>query len=113
MPPTDASTAFTHSDTTSTSSEVVEAFRQRQQQDFSRRRGLTRRMHSPSETEDEDEYEDAEQQEFDEELHRQREWRNRDGEALEDFGVDEETEVYGADDDVPLAELIRRRKGGV
>ena len=43
-------------------------------------------------------------------------WTNGEGERLEDFGVDEETEVYGAeedgggDDDVPLAELIRRRR---
>lgn len=35
-------------------------------------------------------------------------WRDSEGERLEDFGVDEEIELYD-EDDVPLAELIRRR----
>jgi len=36
-------------------------------------------------------------------------WRNKEGERLADFGVDEVAEFYD-EDDVPLAELIRRRK---
>lgn len=36
-------------------------------------------------------------------------WRNSEGERLRDFGVDEETEFYD-EDDVPLAELLRRRQ---
>jgi len=36
-------------------------------------------------------------------------WRNSEGERLGDFGVDEEVEFYD-EDDVPLAELIARRK---
>jgi len=36
-------------------------------------------------------------------------WRNSEGERLGDYGVDEEIEFY--EDEVPLAELIRRRKG--
>lgn len=35
-------------------------------------------------------------------------WRDSEGERLEDFGVDEELDLYD-EDDVPLAELIRRR----
>lgn len=35
-------------------------------------------------------------------------WTNNDGETLADYGVDEDAE--DADEDVPLAELIRRRK---
>jgi palmitoyltransferase len=42
-------------------------------------------------------------------------WRNQEGERLADFGVDEEADFYdetdvgiGSDEDVPLAELIRR-----
>jgi palmitoyltransferase len=35
-------------------------------------------------------------------------WRNREGERLADFGVDEAAEFYD-EDDLPLAELIRRR----
>ncbi|KAI5366005.1 putative palmitoyltransferase, DHHC domain, palmitoyltransferase PFA4 [Septoria linicola] len=38
-------------------------------------------------------------------------WRNREGERLADFGVDEEADFYD-EDDVPLAELIRRRQVG-
>ncbi|MCJ1313049.1 Palmitoyltransferase [Agyrium rufum] len=36
-------------------------------------------------------------------------WRNSEGDRLEDFGVDEDVEFYD-EDDVPLAELIRRRR---
>ncbi|OMP87619.1 Palmitoyltransferase pfa4 [Diplodia seriata] len=36
-------------------------------------------------------------------------WRNSEGERLRDFGVDEEAEFYD-EDDVPLSELMRRRK---
>lgn len=36
-------------------------------------------------------------------------WRNKEGERLADFGVDEVAEFYD-EDDVPLAELIRRHK---
>lgn len=37
-------------------------------------------------------------------------WANKEGERLADFGVDEMADFYD-EDDVPLAELIRRRKG--
>ncbi|KAK5112481.1 hypothetical protein LTR62_004238 [Meristemomyces frigidus] len=36
-------------------------------------------------------------------------WRNKEGERLADFGVDEVANFYD-EDDVPLAELLRRRK---
>ncbi|KAF2163964.1 hypothetical protein M409DRAFT_68206 [Zasmidium cellare ATCC 36951] len=36
-------------------------------------------------------------------------WRNKEGERLADFGVDEVADFYD-EDDVPLAELIRRRQ---
>ncbi|GIZ43744.1 hypothetical protein CKM354_000696000 [Cercospora kikuchii] len=38
-------------------------------------------------------------------------WRNKEGERLADFGVDEVADFYD-EDDVPLAELIRRRQLG-
>jgi palmitoyltransferase len=38
-------------------------------------------------------------------------WRNAEGDRLADFGVDEEAEFYD-DEDIPLAELMRRRKLG-
>lgn len=36
-------------------------------------------------------------------------WRDSEGDRLRDFGVDEEVEFYD-EDDIPLAELLRRRK---
>ena len=36
-------------------------------------------------------------------------WRNKEGERLADFGVDEVADFYD-EDDLPLAEIIRRRK---
>ena len=36
-------------------------------------------------------------------------WRNSEGERLEDFGLDEDTEFYD-EDSVPLSELLRRKK---
>ena len=37
-------------------------------------------------------------------------WRDSEGDQLKDFGVDEEIDFYD-EDDIPLAELLRRRKG--
>lgn len=37
-------------------------------------------------------------------------WRDSEGDRLEDFGVDEDTDLYDRDD-VPLADLLRRRRG--
>ena len=36
-------------------------------------------------------------------------WRDNDGDRLDDFGVDEDAEFYD-EDDIPLAELIRKRR---
>ncbi|KAF2806610.1 zf-DHHC-domain-containing protein [Mytilinidion resinicola] len=38
-------------------------------------------------------------------------WRNSEGERLRDFGVDEDAEFYDEEDNIPLSELIARRKG--
>jgi palmitoyltransferase len=38
-------------------------------------------------------------------------WRNKEGERLADFGVDEVADFYD-EDDLPLAEIMRRRKAG-
>jgi palmitoyltransferase len=40
-------------------------------------------------------------------------WRNSEGERLKDFGLDEEVEFYDEqqeDDDVPLSQLLERRR---
>jgi palmitoyltransferase len=36
-------------------------------------------------------------------------WRNKEGERLADFGLDEDAEFYD-EDNLPLAEIMRRRK---
>ena len=37
-------------------------------------------------------------------------WKNSEGEALADFGVDEEAEAGDADDNIPLAVLLQKRR---
>jgi len=39
-------------------------------------------------------------------------WRNKEGERLADFGVDEVADFYD-EDELPLAELMRRKQGGL
>lgn len=38
-------------------------------------------------------------------------WRDSEGDRLDDFGVDEAIEFYDDDDDIPLAELLKKRRG--
>ncbi|KAF2662909.1 DHHC zinc finger membrane protein [Lophiostoma macrostomum CBS 122681] len=40
-------------------------------------------------------------------------WRNSEGERLKDFGLDEEAEFYDEEDNLPLSELIARKRAGV
>ncbi|KAF2221730.1 DHHC palmitoyltransferase-domain-containing protein [Elsinoe ampelina] len=72
-------------------------------------------------TSDEDEYDDGNLEEDDRQGSRpahivdddddgEEAWRNAEGERLADFGVDEDVEFYD-EDDIPLAELLRRRRG--
>jgi palmitoyltransferase len=37
-------------------------------------------------------------------------WKNGEGQGLKDFGLDEEAEFYDEDENVPLAELLRRKR---
>nr|POE49577.1 palmitoyltransferase pfa4 [Quercus suber]POF20075.1 palmitoyltransferase pfa4 [Quercus suber] len=57
----------------------------------------------------EDEEEGVDQIEHHGKLEGEESWRNREGERLADFGVDEVAEFYD-EDDVPLSELIKRRQ---
>lgn len=83
-------------------------FKKRQQADDRRRRMLMAELEEVDDYdmmyEDDDDYDKVGAPE---------DWKNSDGERLQDFGVDEETELAPdpfQDDDVPLAELLRRRK---
>lgn len=100
--------------------EAVAAFKARQEKDMvRRRRPFVERL---EEVAREEEYEyggemgsEAEEEEEGEEKYAEGEgeegWRNSEGERLKDFGVDEDVEFYDErDDEIPLAELIARRR---
>lgn len=94
--------------------EQIQAFRKRQDEDlkryqgdssFSRRRPFHERFgRTASETEPEYPTSSNPDMSIGEEA-----WRNSEGERLADFGVDEEVEFYD-EDDVPLAQLIQRKR---
>lgn len=122
-------------------SDEIEAFKQRQEEDMARRGGLddfatirrrkkfherheTRRRAGQNEVEDEED-EDEERLEDDDggdgnsdaydyiEVDEGEEaWRDSDGQRLGDYGVDEEVEFYD-EDDVPLSVVRERIKAGV
>ncbi|PMD20802.1 zf-DHHC-domain-containing protein [Hyaloscypha hepaticicola] len=88
----------------------VEAFRRRQREDWSER---SRRTKAPLKDERDnttpvDEGDDYES-EFEEGIDGEEGWTNAEGDRLRDFGVDEDAELV-AEDEIPLGELLRRRK---
>lgn len=102
------------------------AFKARQEMDLRRRQGMSGIIAELEEDEDIDDYDFADGDEEEEEapgvddheyyeqgLDGEPGWTNSDGDRLRDYGVDEDAEedlIVLEDDDVPLAELIRRRK---
>ncbi|KAL3959006.1 hypothetical protein ACCO45_007168 [Purpureocillium lilacinum] len=93
------------------------AFRERQEQDERRKKTLLAELEEVDGfdmmNDDGDDIDDL----YDQDSHDSAEWANSDGERLRDFGVDEDAEDADAadpgapnDDDVPLGELLRRRK---
>lgn len=92
-----------------TPNEVKAEFNKRQQEDNRRRRMLM------AELEEVDDYDMMSSGDSIDSFEEKADWTNSEGERLQDFGVDEETE-YGPDaqadedEDVPLGELLRRRK---
>ncbi|KKZ63112.1 hypothetical protein EMCG_02489 [[Emmonsia] crescens] len=97
-------------------SEETEAFKRRQREDFQRRqagsevqrrRPFHERYIQNMETAD---FPDLSRSESGADSDSGEEgWRDSEGDRLRDFGVDEEVEFYD-EDDIPLAELLRRRK---
>ncbi|KAI9714212.1 MAG: hypothetical protein M1812_006433 [Candelaria pacifica] len=109
--------AFIHSERQFSEQGELEAFRNRQQEDMKRwqdrdpkpyrRPPFRKRYDSKKSYKDED---SAEQEiESSSSSGGEERWRNSEGERLADFGVDEDAEFYD-EDDVPLAELLRRRR---
>lgn len=105
----------------------VKAFKRRQQQDMKRWQSTTsdnireQEFARATTVDDEDndvldtEEEDDYESEYEEGMDGEEGWTSRDGSRLKDFGVDEDAEVVVEkelhEDDIPLGELIRRRRG--
>ena len=107
--------AFIHSHEATTNQQFQEAFRKRQTYDFERRlvgnlstsRGLSHHERQ-ADTNIQPEEDQAPAMASTAKQGREA-WRNSEGERLDDFGVDEHAEFYD-EDDVPLAELLSRRR---
>ncbi|RKU48330.1 Palmitoyltransferase [Coniochaeta pulveracea] len=108
-----------------TAEEMKRAFLQRQQEDFARRNGGDRFASGIIAELEEDEdlghvegYDFREDESEEEGMDGEPGWTNSDGDRLRDYGVDEDVddEDYvqvdgGYDEDIPIAELLRRRRG--
>lgn len=101
----------------------IEAFKKRQEADYERwqapsgqaiRQREIKRSHDLNQTNDEDyEVNDDDESDYVEEgIDGEPGWTSSDGTRLRDFGVDEEADFVEIEDedDIPLGELIRRRK---
>jgi palmitoyltransferase len=86
----------------------VEGFRKRQQADIQRRQPFRTRSDEASVQETDTSSPKQLYARNDEEG--EENWRNSEGETLNDFGVDQEVEFYDYDDDVSLADLLRKRR---
>lgn len=108
--------AFIHKEGYVDKYDEVEAFRQRQQEDlqrrnrpasgFQRRRPFHERLEKPAAADHGDEYSSPDEQD---DAPGEEAWRNSEGERLADFGVEEDVDFYD-EDEIPLADLLRRRK---
>ena len=97
--PGQSQTAFTHGDYDAGKEEQLRAFRQRQQEDAKRFKDGLERASPGGQIQPPPRKNDLVE----------KGWQDSEGETLEDFGVDEEVELY--EDDIPLGELLRRRRG--
>jgi palmitoyltransferase len=113
----DPNNAFLHDEGRAYGLTEIEAFRLRQLEDLKRfqdkestirRRQFHKRYES---TTSKDEIKQLPDTDLAADEEGEEAWRNAEGDRLADFGVDEEAEFYD-DENVPLAELMRRRKQG-
>lgn len=88
--------------------EEKEAFRRRQENDYKR----WEKTENVDENEGEEES-GSDEGGYEEGIDGKPGWTNSDGDRLRDYGVDEEAEIVADDDDIPLGELLRRRKARV
>ncbi|KAF9878641.1 dhhc zinc finger membrane protein [Colletotrichum karsti] len=89
--------------------EELEAFKSRQDADRRRWQGERSRLMAELEEEDYDVISDESDGGYERGADGEPGWTNADGERLQDYGVDEDEDMTD-DEDVPLAELLRRRK---
>ncbi|KAF2270681.1 zf-DHHC-domain-containing protein [Lojkania enalia] len=112
--------AFTYRDAGLTPEETLVAFRKRQEADIVRRRKpFVQRVEAKVVRESSLSGEDMNGSEAGEDFDGEGEegshsgeegWRNSEGERLRDFGVDEDIEFYDEEDDIPLSELLARKR---
>ncbi|KAK5092339.1 Palmitoyltransferase [Exophiala xenobiotica] len=110
----EAMEAFTVQHLGLTNQEEVEAFRRRQEEDYRRRFGpepVQRRkaFHKRYDSNASSNAEDGLEGYDEYSASGEEGWQDSDGNRLKDYGVDEDVEFYD-EDDVPLAELLRRRQ---
>ena len=109
---------FVYQQTPLSDYEEIQAFKKRQEDDLKRRNGnvgIVRRkpfhnrhasgLHAEQNDVETDDHSTDSQSNSGEEG-----WRSPEGDRLRDYGVDEDTEFYDQDD-IPLSELLRRRRG--
>lgn len=106
--------AFVYQDAGSTPEETMAAFRQRQEADLVRRRKpFVQRIEAQvASQESSEEFGSEELEAVDAQGSQSGEegWKNSEGERLRDFGVDEEVEFYDEEDDLPLSDLLARKR---
>ncbi|KAI4245555.1 MAG: hypothetical protein L6R42_010151 [Xanthoria sp. 1 TBL-2021] len=114
---TDHDDRFTNTDKASNIN--IQAFRERQRRDYLRFSndddGYTEMKHRSTYNRSSDIWSDASDDASGEDEHqdqRDDEWRDAEGDRLRDFGVDEDEEEveYVDEDDIPLSEIVSRRK---
>ena len=106
--------AFTHHEDQTSKEDFIGSFRRRQQEDFRRFQSSQSQFYRRKPFHDrynikEEDAEDVPDSGSGGSNAGEEGWRNSEGDRLGDFGVEEEVEFYD-EDDVPLAELLRRRK---
>jgi palmitoyltransferase len=114
----DPSQAFVYQQTPLSDYEEVQAFKKRQAEDLRRRQGgsgiIRRKPFYDRHTETTESSQDV--SDTDSQSHSghsdsgEEGWRSPEGDRLRDYGVDEDAEFYDQDD-IPLSELLRRRRG--
>jgi palmitoyltransferase len=110
----EAESAFTYQHEDLSPGEELKAFKERQQADLDRRQaqnGVLRRkpFRDRFEGDTNEIVEDDYLDEDEDDLSGEEDWADSDGNRLKDFGVEEDVEFYD-EDDIPIAELLRRRK---